>query len=432
MVGILYNLIFIPFGLLLLRILSYINPKVRRRESAWRHIFTEFLANRKPARKTVWFHAASMGEFEQAKPVIELLKEHDNSIEIVCTFYSPSGYENQKKYKYADSVLYMPFDSKARIERFVRAINPTVAVVVRYEIWFNYLHAVQSLGIPFFLICGTRPGSTALAKPVLRSYAKQCYSCFTSILTVGKEHSDYFRSIGLGTITETMTDTRFDRICRSVESSAANPILPRSIFPQEEKILVAGSTWEPDESVIIDAVAHLRSNAGGVRCVFVPHEPTDEHLDKLESRLSSSIRLSSVLSLMESGISLDLVKREISGKDIVVDSIGKLLRLYSIADFAYIGGAFGAGVHSVTEPAGYGIPLATGSGYHNSPDAANLVAIGALVSVSCSAELALWLHDMVSLPDSRERAGTAARDYVYSGSGSSPIVAERIIKLLKQ
>ncbi len=431
MAGLLYNLLFVPFGLALLKVLSLFNSKVRGREKQWRAIFEKFASSRKPGRKTVWFHAASMGEFEQAKPVIELLKEQDESIEIICTFFSPSGYENQKKYKYADAVLYLPFDSKARIARFVRTINPAAVVVVRYEIWFNFLHAVRALGVPFFLICATRPGSPLLSKPILKNYAKQCYSCFSSILTVSETHSEYFRSLGLGSATETMTDTRFDRIVRSVELARANPLLRRSFFDADEIIFVAGSTWEPDESIIIDAIKHTRQNGLNIRVVFVPHEPTDEHLAKLESRIGSSIRLSSLLSLAESGISDDLIKTQIARKHIVVDSIGKLLKLYSIADIAYIGGAFGAGVHSVTEPAGYGLPLATGSGYHNSPDAENLINRRALVSVANSAELALWLNDVCTRPELRETAGFAARDYVYSGSGSSPVVAERILKLLE-
>lgn len=431
MAGLLYNFVFVPFGLVLLKVLSIFNTKVRSREKQWRAIFEEFASARKSGRKTVWFHAASMGEFEQAKPVIELLKAQDENIEIVCTFFSPSGYENQKKYKFADSVLYLPFDSKARMARFVRTINPSAVVVVRYEIWYNFLRSVRALGVPFFLICATRPGSALLTKPILNNYAKQCYSCFTSILTVGEEHSEFFRSLGLSAITETMTDTRFDRIVRSVELSRENPLLKRSFFDEEETVFVAGSTWEPDESIIIEAIKHTRQNGLNIRVVFVPHEPTDEHLAKLESRAGQTIRLSSLLSLAESGISDDLIRTQIARKHIVVDSIGKLLKLYSIADIAYIGGAFGAGVHSVTEPAGYGIPLSTGTGYHNSPDAENLIKRRALASVSNQAELALWLNDVCTRPELRESAGFAARDYVYSGSGSSPIVAERLLKLLE-
>ncbi len=215
---------------------------------------------------------------------------------------------------------------------------------------------------------------------------------FNEIHTVSEMHSEYFRSLFLQGNIKTLTDTRFDRIAEFVKNAKTNLIFPEEFLDKNELVLVAGSTWEPDEDLIFDAVKkHNQFSEFKVKTIYVPHEPTQEHLLKLTSKLGPFIFLSEILKLIHDG-NLMIIKDKLKGRDLVVDSIGFLLRLYNYADLAYIGGAFGAGIHSVTEAAGYGLPLASGPDLKKSSDAVKLNEINALTIVRNTNELRSWLY----------------------------------------
>jgi 3-deoxy-D-manno-octulosonic-acid transferase len=430
-ISVLYNSIFIPFAKIIISVLKPFNKKLKEREESIKHNI--FIKIKQDEVARIWFHAASMGEFEQAKPVIEHIKSKYPEIQIIASFFSPSGYNNQKKYKFIDDIYYLPFDTKQNAVEFINSIKPNAAVFVRYEIWRNYLEYLSRKKIPSYLICATRPNSKPLRYfPFLKAFTRSNYSLFTKIYTIGELHSEYFSSLGLSSKITTLSDTRFDRIIENVEKARNNPVLPQELFSLGEFIFVAGSTWEQDEEILIETKYKIyKDNKYKLRYIIVPHEPTPENISRIKNRLPDSILLSDLELLIKSNESIARTKSVLANKNIIVDSIGKLLRLYGNADAAYIGGGFGAGIHSVTEPAGYGIPLATGPKIENSQDASELYKLGALTVIKNKKDFYKWI---TSLMDSEEKAteyGEIARKYVYNLTGSSKIIAAQIISKLK-
>lgn len=410
------------------------NPKVKDREKNWKRLLSQIdKIKRDNYTKIIWFHASSMGEFEQAKPVIELLKKNNDKIKIIVTFYSPSGYNNQKNYKFADSLIYMPFDSISRAKKLIELINPDFALFVRYEIWRNHLWQLKKRAVLTYLICATAPVNKMLNKlPIISSLMKSNYNLFDKIFTVSENETKHFKKMKLKTQIITSSDTRFDRIVEKVNESKRKTILPKDMFKDNKLVLVAGSTWEPDEEIIIDAIKHFeKENHQAIRLILVPHEPTEKHVENVKHLLPNSFLLSEILNFLSFNRDENEIKNFLGWNHLIVDSIGQLLRLYSLADAAYIGGGFGVGVHSVTEPAGYGIPLATGVKYHNSPDAISLHHIGGLKIIKEKDDLIEWLNKLLKSPETRMELGSKVGHYVTDRLGSTKVIVESIEQELK-
>lgn len=418
MILFLYNVFVIPILRIAVRCISLFNPKLHEREAAWKTTLAR-IPQLPPNTQRVWFHVASMGEFEQAKPIIEQLKKDNPSLSIIVSFYSPSGYRHQKDYTLADAVVYMPFDTRKKAKQFIEAINPTVVVFIRYELWLNHLAELSKRQIPIYLFCATFPNSSFWNYRGFHSALKNVLNYFTGIYTVSQHETNLFKKTGIDTPVHTSVDTRFDRIISVIEKSQKElPILPESYFQPDDIILVAGSTWQPDVDILIPALYELEHQGYAIRMIIVPHEPTKEHIQAIENKLSSAVLLSEIMS------------NRIEAKHIIVNSIGKLLKLYSYADIVYIGGGFGAGVHSTAEPAGYGVPLATGVNIKRSPDAQNLFELNALTCINSCNELIEWLMKMIDEKPERLKRGELAKNYVYKGLGGSKAAAEIIKNVL--
>jgi 3-deoxy-D-manno-octulosonic-acid transferase len=439
LISILYNIFFIYPSLVLIKILKLILPKLKDRENNWKsslNSITSIDSNNK--NKRIWFHAASMGEFEQAKPIIEKIKELVPDTIIICSFFSPSGYNNQKNYKFSDAVCYLPFDTLHRAKKFIDLVKPDLAVFVRYDVWLNHLKRLVKNQVPIFLIDATIPKSKFMQGSLMKPYLRAVYGCFSMIFTVGSDHSHFFENLSIKSDIHTTADTRFDRIINSVEIAAREAVLPAELF-DDYFVLVAGSSWQPDEDIIINSYHNLKNTISKkLKLIFVPHEPTEEHIEQLQEKISETLLLSDILSLISSiksdlSSDADLIAElcnYIGERHIIVDSIGKLLNLYSIADAAYVGGAFGVGIHSVTEPAGYGLPVATGTKIQGSPDALALKELGALTIVQDDEDLQQWLYMMIESIEEKTKAGSASRDYVYKAKGASEVVVKSILKSL--
>ena len=405
-----YNILFIPIATVLVLILKRINPKMNLRESQWRSLLNDCPDKKS---KRIWFHAASMGEFEQAKPVIELIKESDPNIEIIVSFYSPSGYENQKNYKYADHLLYMPFDGYFKANKFISKVNPDLVIFVRYEYWRNHLQLLKNRRIPVYLICATRPGSGSLYFPIFNSFFKETVSLFSRIYTVGKEHTHFFESLDYrGELIES-SDTRLDRIIDKV-SNPDSTVIKKENF-NNDLVLIIGSSWPEDEQMIADTMNEMGDK---LSLIIVPHEPNTNHLEKSMKYFPNAV----LLSELENGSEHD-------GQDIIVDSIGKLLGLYSLGDIAYVGGAFGTGVHSVTEPAGFGLPIITGPRMENSPDAIELNKIGALAIARNHVELKKILESLLE-NQTRDKISNKSKEYVFKSQGWSKKIKNDLLKVI--
>lgn len=425
MINFLYNYFFIPLSRVLLPLYSVIQPKLKEREKECWRIF-DSINFRHHEKKVIWFHSASMGEFEQAKPVIEKIKSINKNIIIICTFFSPSGFNNQKNYLYADYILYLPFDTKKNVRKFLNKFSPDIAIFVRYEIWFNYLKELNKLKTTSILINATIPAQTILNHNFFANYYyKNIFNLLTKIYTVGDIHSNYFKNLNITSEIITLNDTRFDRVYSVVKNLNSNIYLKREYFNVDDIILVAGSSWIEDENIILNSIELVANK--NIRLILVPHEPTKDHISSLQARLPNSILLSQI-SNIDPIIDSD-IQKQIDGRVIIVDSIGKLLSLYSVADIAYIGGAFGDGVHSVVEPACYGIPLCCGPKMTNSPDAVNLVNLNALEIIKNQNDFINWLLKNSGLA-SRLETGKISKDYVLNSIGSTDIISDNIIEQL--
>lgn len=419
-----YNFIIIPLALLFKKVMGFFNPKLREREKNWKRSLSDVIVlNRSDAgRKRIWFHSASMGEFEQAKPIIELIKRNHPDICIIVSFFSPSGYNNQKNYEFADAVVYLPFDRMSDVKYFLDIVKPNLAVFVRYEVWRNFLSELNVREVPIYLIDATAPDSKIMREIFpFSKFTSKNYDLFQRIYTVDEKQTAFFEKLRLNTEIITLTDTRFDRIAENVRNSSKLKLIPDKFFRNDDFVLVLGSSWSPDEEIAFKAVDDWNSREKRiVKLIVVPHEPTPEHIGEIIKRNLKFVLLSEIEN-----------RGKIEGdKDshILVDSIGKLLSLYSYANAAYIGGAFGVGVHSVTEPAGYGIPLATGLGMKNSPDAVKLREIGALKVLGSSEDFRNWLNLIVNNREEYQRLSHFAKEYIDTKLGSSESIYKDIIK----
>jgi len=423
MINFIYNLFFVFPAKILIPFVSLFNKKLRKREKDWKKILNNTSID--SSRKKIWLHSASMGEFEQAKSIIEAIKKQDPEIFIITSFYSPSGLENQRNYKFSDAILYLPFDTIHSVKLFLDKIQPDISIFIRYDLWLNLLTELKNRKIPIILINATKPTKLSSYFFLFKAFLIKIYSLIDEIITVGDVHTNFFKALLPEKNIQTLTDTRFDRIINQIELSRKEPVLNKDIFQNNQLILIAGSTWEPDETLIWQAYNDISPDLRSkLRLIFVPHEPTYEHLKKLNDLCGNVILLSK---LMENN---ELTHKNTPETPIIVDSIGKLLRLYGIADFAYVGGGFGVGIHSVTEPAGYGIPIATGPKIDNSPDAINLMNLGSLFKIHNSQEFQNWLNLMINNEKIRLKAGNISREYIFRNSGSTPIVVKKILDLM--
>ncbi len=375
------------------------------------------------SKSTIWFHAASVGEFEQAKPIIELLKEHNPEIQIVCSFFSPSAFNTQRHYPFADAIIYLPLDLPTNTKKLINKIKPKLVVFVRYELWANYLNELKNYHIPVFLVNATAPNQNFFNRTFLmKKFYKYVFSLFDAIFTVNATHTEYFTKLGLKQQSvHTLTDTRFDRIAQKVSASKQNKLLPDDLL-EDELIFIAGSIWKRDFEIIKLAIEdYNRKNTQKITSILVPHEPNEEFLQYIESNLPQAIRFSK----------LQLSSQKVaSGGVLLVDSTGKLLMLYSNAKFAYVGGAFGVGVHSLTEPAGYGLPVACGPNCYNSPDAKPMLDAGALRVIHNDGELRIWISEMANNNELRNHQAKAAYNYVHSKVGSTQKIIDFLSKYL--
>ncbi len=422
-----YNLALVPAMRLALAAGSLTNPKFAARRAGLRQTYKTLRSlPSKKYRRRIWVHAASLGEFEQVKTIIAIVKKASPRIQVVVSFFSPSGYENLQGFDAVDAKVYLPVDSRRAARKFIKALAPDAVIFVRYDLWYNFLMELQRSSIPTILICATLNASSRRQARSLRLFTRQTYECFGTIFTAGANETEKFSAMNLHTELMTTADTRSDRIVEAVKQAADNPILTREYYRDDSLVLVAGSTWPADESILQAALEGLPEDLRRrLRIILAPHEPTEEHLQSLQLRFPTGILLSD----LEAGL-----PGADSGGDaqyIIVNSIGKLLRLYGHADLALIGGGFGDGVHSVSEPAGYGIPLASGPDIERSPDAVALRDGGALTVFSSAEDLTDWLRLMLGDSDRRIQHGKIAADFINRASGFSLVIANRIISLLE-
>ncbi len=417
---IIYNVFFIPSLYVILIIISLFNKKIRRGISGRKRIFEDLILSRlglDSTKKIIWFHSSSLGEFEQAKPIIEKLKK-ETDVKIVVSFFSPSGYENSKKYPYADIITYLPFDSKWRARRFIDIVAPAMAVFMRYDIWPNHIWTIKEKNIPCLLVDATMKKNSPRKMPVVRSFHKYLFDDFSKILTVSREDANGFTSFKCKNVQiKVVGDTRFDRVYNRSLASKNSKIINHEIL-KNNKVLVAGSTWQQDEDVLIPVFLKLLRYEKKALMIIAPHEPTLLHLEKLEHEFAgetTSIRLSHINSYNNQRV-------------IIVDSIGVLSILYNYADAAFIGGSFKINVHNVLEAAVYGVPVLFGPKIENSQEAKKLVDAGGGILVKDKKEFYQSLRKLFSDELLLKQYGKNSFDFVNKNVGATDRIITEIFK----
>jgi 3-deoxy-D-manno-octulosonic-acid transferase len=397
-------------------------PKLKEREQYAADTFTSIqeLRNSYPNQTLFWIHAASTGEFEQAKPVIEQLKVMYAECIVCVTFFSPSGYNAHKNYTFADCVCYLPLDTGNNANRFIETLAPVCAIFIRYDLWFNYLYILNKKAIPTFCICTTL--SSSIPKNYFYTlYVRKVLELCTKVYTANKNEYEKIRQYYPSVAAENSSDTRFDRISSIVDHPKNLP-LSKEDFPSQKPIIIVGSSWREDEHLFFQMYVSDKHQIP-FSLIIVPHEPTHDHVHQLRTMFTSCVLWSEIEN------NADRYKSQ-ALSIIIVDSIGKLLQIYSLADAAYIGGGFGAGVHSCAEPAGYGIPLCSGKKIDRSPDAIALKKEKALTLIENTQELRQWISIIVLNKEARLRRGFYAKNYINTRRGASSQITSDIQEII--
>lgn len=367
--------------------------------------------------KYIWFHASSLGEFEQGRPMMEKIKAEHPEYKILLTFFSPSGYEVRKNYNGADVICYLPFDTPYRVKKFLNLANPSIAVFIKYEFWGNYLQELKHRNIPVYIISSIFRRDQLFFQWFGYPYRKMLY-CFTHLFVQDGRSAALLKEFGITNVTVT-GDTRFDRVLDV--RNQARELSPVEHFvceggKEKRLTLVAGSSWPQDEEILIPYF----NEHPEMKLIIAPHEIHREHLMYIESLLKRpSVRLSDVFhdqSLAE-------------GKDcLIVDSFGLLSSIYRYGTIAYIGGGFGAGIHNTLEAAVYGIPVLFGPKYHKFKEAKDLIKVGGGFSVSDKQSFCEKMDELLTYHEVLEAAGESAGQFVNGNAGATDKIL-RIIKL---
>nr|MBD5377585.1 3-deoxy-D-manno-octulosonic acid transferase [Bacteroides sp.] len=393
------------------------NPKARLMVSGHRDVERTLRAKiaEAPGARWVWVHAASLGEFEQGRPLIERLRRERPDLKVLLTFFSPSGFEVRRNYPGADAVCYLPFDTPANARILVDIVKPVAAVFVKYEFWRNYLSALRRAGVPTYLISAIFRPSQIFFKPWGTIFRKML-RCYTRLYVQDERSRSLLASIGVTNVT-VAGDTRFDRVTDIQRTVIDMPVID-ALAQSTRHLLIAGSSWEPDEDIIIPWLkAHPE-----VKSVFAPHEFNPERLLKLRRKLGEdSCRL---LSELEANPLIDPAGLSA----IIVDSFGKLASIYRKGTLAYVGGGFGVGIHNLNEAAVYDLPVIFGPNHAKFKEASDLIACGGGFSVSSEADFDRTATRLISDPDALRSASRAAGDYIRRSVGATDIIYNDIFK----
>lgn len=384
---------------------------VRGQHDTWR-ILREKI---NPNERYVWFHAASLGEFEQGLPLIERLRREHPARKILLTFFSPSGYEVRKDYKGADVVCYLPFDSPTAARRFVKLARPEMAFFIKYEFWRNYIDVLFKKSIPIYSVSSIfRPGQIFF-RWYGRKYAR-CLRRITHFFVQNGRSVELLRSIGVTDNVTIVGDTRFDRVIDIRNVAKSLPIVEQFAQAQDGApqpfVLVAGSSWQPDEDILLDYV----NRHPEIRLVIAPHVVNEAHIQEIEQKLTTP-------ALRYSKATLENVQNY---RVLIIDGYGLLSSIYRYATVAYVGGGFGVGIHNVPEAAVYGIPVIIGPNHQRFAEAVALMENGGCKSIENAEDFTAIMDDFLENPSHIAAAGSAAGHYINQNAGATPVIYEHV------
>jgi 3-deoxy-D-manno-octulosonic-acid transferase len=413
MIGI-YNLS-IALYVLIIRMVAPFNAKaalwITGRNDIFKKMEKKFSGNTKPV---AWFHTASLGEFEQARPVIETFRIQYPEYRILLTFFSPSGYEIRKNYTGAEDVFYLPADTRKNAEKFLSYTNPKLVFFVKYEFWFHYLNELQKRKIPTILFSAIfRKGQPFFSK--YTNFYRNILSCFNWIFVQDNNSLELLKSISVNN-TSVVGDSRFDRVKQLVENRKELPIA--FAFKNEKEIFIIGSAWNSDMEVLIPFINSPDSK--GLKFIIAPHEIHPEEIIKWQNKITRNTILYS-----------DANESNVVDKDVLfINNIGMLSSLYQYAEYAWIGGAYGKGLHNILEAATFGMLVFFGTNYQKFKEARDLIKAGTAFSVKDTKEftssfLPIWKDHIL-----REQLSEVSIHYIKKNTGATTSIMKYLSETL--
>lgn len=387
-------------------VVSLFNHKARLLVNGRKNWYEMLKQKIDPGSEYIWIHCASLGEFEQGRPVIETIKKEKPDLKIILSFFSPSGYEIRKNYPLADIICYLPSDTPGNAKKFIDLIDPVFVIFVKYEFWYNFLSTLKGKGIPIYLISAIFREDQPFFK-WYGTFFRNMLRMFRMIYVQDDQSLELLKMAGMENVV-VAGDTRFDRVVQIAAS--AGEIVQLDIFRGNEKLFIAGSSWKPDEEII---ARYINSYPGRMKWVFAPHETDKPNIDRL-------VRLFKVDVVRYSEFS-ELRK---DARVLIIDNIGMLSSAYRYAYLAAIGGGFGKGIHNILEAACWNIPVLFGPEHHKFREAVDLIAIGGAGCYTSYDEfekiLTNWIDDEIKYKEAAEKAG----NYVRINAGAT----EKILK----
>ncbi|MBO4810238.1 MAG: 3-deoxy-D-manno-octulosonic acid transferase [Prevotella sp.] len=405
-----YNLIIYAY-LLGVAIYSRFNEKVRKMWRGERDAFQVLREKVEPEARYVWFHAASLGEFEQGRPLMEQLRRQHPELKILLTFFSPSGYEVRKNYEGADIICYLPLDTIRNARRFLRLIRPEMAFFIKYEFWYNYLHILKHRGVPTFSVSSIfREGQV-----FFRWYGRQyghVLKCFTHFFVQNEKSRELLHGIGIDCVS-VVGDTRFDRVMQIKEVAKQLPVVDQFVAKDGPKVFVAGSSWPPDEEIFI-RYFHKHPEW---KLIIAPHVIDEDHLQQIEQQLAGW----NVVRYSKSSHSTDSPHSAL-----IIDCFGLLSSIYHYATVCYVGGGFGVGIHNTLEAAVWGHPVIFGPENQKFQEAQGLKACGGGLEIQGYDNFERLMDSFEANPAKLEVAGKQAGDYVLSLTGATRKILDAV------
>ncbi|WP_366186706.1 glycosyltransferase N-terminal domain-containing protein [Flavobacterium ovatum] len=405
----LYNLT-IAIAEFLLKIIALFNAKINLFVSGRKTVFDTLSQKIKTSDKTIWFHAASLGEYEQGLPVIEKIKRKFPTHKIIVTFFSPSGFEVRKNNTVADVTLYLPLDSSYNAEKFIALVHPDMVFFIKYEFWINYLHVLKKQNIPTYLISGIFRENQLFFKWYGGFYRK-ALDAFTCFFVQNEASKQLVLSLGKKNV-YVSGDTRFDRVAAIVEKDNTLDFI--SQFKNNTPTVVIGSSWPKDEELLTDYINTVNQK---VKFIIAPHNIKPEQILQLKNSITKKTLLFS----------------EMKGKNLadyevfLIDTIGILTKIYSYADIAYVGGGFGnPGVHNILEPATFGVPIVIGTNYSHFAEAIALVSLKGCISIKNETELQTTLDELLNNDLIQKEKGAICSQFIIDNKGATDIILDTI------
>ena len=405
----LYNLI-VSLARLFLQIIALFNKKIKLFVDGRKETFQKLSNTISNTDKVVWIHCASLGEFEQGRPIIEKIRKTYTNHKIVLTFFSPSGYEVRKNYSEVDVVCYLPLDTKLNARKFIDLVRPEIAIFVKYEFWPNILNELKSRKVTTIFVSGIFRIDQVFFKPI-GSWMRKSLQTFSHFFVQDENSEKLLNSIGIHNV-RVSGDTRFDRVHEiPLQDNTLNFIQE---FKQDQLTFVAGSTWEEDEELIVDYINNKAS--ASEKFIIAPHNINSKEIKELQKAINKKTVLFSE-------------KENQNLKDahvFIIDTIGILTKIYSYADIAYVGGGFETGLHNILEPATFGVPIIIGPKYDKFREAVGLVNEGGCFVVYNKEEFNDQLKELFTDADDRTKKGKITKKFISQNIGATKIVLDYI------